>query len=63
MSRTFVKGRKNFKRIDCGKGHLNCSWCGFDSKYDQEQKTKRKKIMTFEIIPYIYLIKNRNYYD
>ncbi len=41
MSRTYVKGRNKYKRLDCKHGH--CFYCGWDKKKSMKGKTEKKK--------------------
>ena len=51
MSRTYVKGRKNFKRVDHKHGH--CWICGYDKREKGYKRTSLRNEMKFHILPYV----------
>jgi hypothetical protein len=51
MSRTYVKGRNKYKRLDCKHGH--CFYCRWNKKKSMKRKTEKKKNLILEIYPYL----------
>ena len=52
MSRTYVKGRRNYKRTDHKHGH--CFICGWNPKFSMKRRTEKKERILMDILPYIY---------